>query len=57
MDVSLPEKFVPLGLTFDDVLLLPAESDVVPSQASTPAARSPGDSSCPSRCCRRRWTR
>ncbi|WNO52498.1 IMP dehydrogenase [Stakelama saccharophila] len=26
---------IPLGLTFDDVLLLPAESDVVPSQADT----------------------
>ncbi len=26
---------LPLGLTFDDVLLLPAESDVVPSGAST----------------------
>ena len=28
-------KFGPLGLTFDDVLLLPAESDVVPSDADT----------------------
>jgi IMP dehydrogenase len=27
----MPAKFAPLGLTFDDVLLLPAESDVVPS--------------------------
>ncbi len=26
---------IPLGLTFDDVLLLPAESDVAPSDAST----------------------
>ncbi|PRX44019.1 IMP dehydrogenase [Prauserella shujinwangii] len=30
-----PEKFAMLGLTFDDVLLLPAESDVVPSSVDT----------------------
>src|SRR5580698_4978779 len=35
MDASLPAKFAPLGLTFDDVLLLPAESDVVPSEVDT----------------------
>jgi IMP dehydrogenase len=29
------DKFTGLGLTFDDVLLLPAASDVVPSQVST----------------------
>jgi IMP dehydrogenase len=32
MDPTMPAKFAPLGLTFDDVLLLPAESDVVPSE-------------------------
>src|SRR5687767_9012577 len=32
---ELPPKFAMLGLTFDDVLLLPAESDVVPSTADT----------------------
>ncbi|HWE88438.1 MAG TPA: IMP dehydrogenase [Pseudonocardiaceae bacterium] len=31
----MPAKFAMLGLTFDDVLLLPAESDVVPSQVDT----------------------
>ena len=31
----MPEKFAYLGLTFDDVLLLPAESDVVPSEVDT----------------------
>ena len=31
----VPAKFAMLGLTFDDVLLLPAESDVVPSGADT----------------------
>jgi len=31
------EKFAPLGLTFDDVLLVPAASDVVPSAADTSA--------------------
>ncbi|HET6214707.1 MAG TPA: IMP dehydrogenase, partial [Micromonosporaceae bacterium] len=29
------EQAIPLGLTFDDVLLLPAESDVVPGQVDT----------------------
>ena len=32
---GLPPKFAMLGLTFDDVLLLPAESDVVPSSVDT----------------------
>jgi IMP dehydrogenase len=35
MEASFPEKFAPLGLTFDDVLLLPAASDVVPSEVDT----------------------
>jgi IMP dehydrogenase len=32
---ATPSKFAMLGLTFDDVLLLPAESDVIPSQVDT----------------------
>jgi IMP dehydrogenase len=32
---QLPAKFGPLGLTFDDVLLLPAASDVLPSEVDT----------------------
>ena len=32
---GVPAKFSALGLTFDDVLLLPAESDVLPSAANT----------------------
>ncbi|MCG3757874.1 MULTISPECIES: IMP dehydrogenase [Amycolatopsis] len=32
---AVPSKFAMLGLTFDDVLLLPAESDVVPSAVDT----------------------
>ena len=32
---GLPPKFAMLGLTFDDVLLLPAESDVTPGGADT----------------------
>ncbi|WP_069854109.1 IMP dehydrogenase [Actinoalloteichus hymeniacidonis] len=38
---GLPAKFASLGLTFDDVLLLPAESDVIPSgvDTSTPLSR------------------
>jgi hypothetical protein len=35
MDPTMPAKFAPLGLTFDDVLLLPAASDILPSEAST----------------------
>jgi IMP dehydrogenase len=32
---AFPSKFAALGLTFDDVLLLPAASDVVPSEVDT----------------------
>ncbi|MGI8456901.1 MAG: IMP dehydrogenase [Propionibacteriaceae bacterium] len=32
---GVPEPFAALGLTFDDVLLQPAESDVIPSVADT----------------------
>jgi IMP dehydrogenase len=34
-DGALPEKFARLGLTFDDVLLQPAASDVIPSEVDT----------------------
>jgi IMP dehydrogenase len=33
--MTLPPKFSPVGLTFDDVLLLPARSEVLPSEADT----------------------
>ncbi|MBA2465944.1 MAG: IMP dehydrogenase, partial [Nocardioidaceae bacterium] len=32
---GVPDKFAALGLTFDDVLLLPGETDVVPSEIDT----------------------
>jgi IMP dehydrogenase len=35
---GVPEKFGVLGLTFDDVLLLPGETDVVPSEVDTTTA-------------------
>jgi len=35
MTPELPEKFAMLGLTFDDVLLMPDASDVVPSEVNT----------------------
>lgn len=35
MTSGLPDKFAYLGLTYDDVLLLPHESDVVPSEVDT----------------------
>ena len=34
-DGAMPSKFAYLGLTYDDVLLLPGESDVVPSEVDT----------------------
>jgi IMP dehydrogenase len=34
---GLPDKFVTLGLTYDDVLLLPGETDVIPSEVDTTA--------------------
>ena len=34
---AFPAKFARLGLTFDDVLLVPAESDVQPAEADTSA--------------------
>ena len=34
---ELPAKFATLGLTFDDVLLLPGESDIIPSEVDTTA--------------------
>jgi IMP dehydrogenase len=34
---AVPEKFAPLGLTYDDVLLLPGETDVVPAEVDTSA--------------------
>lgn len=37
-----PPKFAKEGLTFDDVLLLPAESAVVPSEVNTATKLSPG---------------
>jgi len=33
--MTQPPKFSPVGLTFDDVLLLPARSEVMPSEADT----------------------
>jgi IMP dehydrogenase len=32
---GVPDKFATLGLTFDDVLLLPGETDIVPSDVDT----------------------
>jgi IMP dehydrogenase len=34
-ETSLPPKFAKQGLTFDDVLLVPAESEVLPNEVST----------------------
>src|SRR3954452_23696737 len=34
-DPTLPAKFARIGLTFGDVLLVPAESDLLPSDADT----------------------
>ena len=34
---AVPDKFAALGLTYDDVLLLPGETDVIPSEVDTTA--------------------
>ena len=34
---GVPDKFAMLGLTYDDVLLLPGETDVIPSEVDTTA--------------------
>ncbi len=34
---GVPDKFAALGLTYDDVLLLPGETDVIPSEVDTTA--------------------
>jgi IMP dehydrogenase len=34
-DAAIPEKFAAVGLTYDDVLLLPGETDVVPADVET----------------------
>jgi IMP dehydrogenase len=34
---GVPDKFAPLGLTFDDVLLLPGETDLAPGEIDTSA--------------------
>jgi IMP dehydrogenase len=36
-EAGIPEKFQILGLTYDDVLLLPGETDVIPSEVDTTA--------------------
>lgn len=40
-DVRFPAKFAKEGLTFDDVLLLPAESSVVPAEVDTSTRLTP----------------
>ncbi|MEP6814714.1 MAG: IMP dehydrogenase [Marmoricola sp.] len=35
MTSDVPDKFLPLGLTYDDVLLLPGESDLAPDEIDT----------------------
>ncbi|CAN5539603.1 IMP dehydrogenase [soil metagenome] len=35
MSSEIPDKFATLGLTFDDVLLLPGPTDVIPSEVDT----------------------
>src|SRR5919107_5504513 len=34
---GVPDKFAAVGLTYDDVLLLPGETDVIPSEVDTTA--------------------
>ena len=55
--LALERKFAKEGLTFDDVLLVPAESAVLPDEVSTAHAVHARRSSSRSRSPRRRWTR
>jgi IMP dehydrogenase len=34
-NIGIPDKFAALGLTYDDVLLLPGETDVIPGEVDT----------------------
>ena len=52
----LAEKFAKEGLTFDDVLLVPAESRVLPNDVSTATRLTRDDRAARSRSSRRRWT-
>ncbi len=52
---ELPAKFAPLGLTYDDVLLVPGASDVVPAEVDTSSLLTRA-SGCPSRWSPARWT-
>ena len=42
MAVAPPDRFATEGLTFDDVLLVPAASDVLPNEVSTATRLAPG---------------
>ena len=53
---DVADVFGTVGLTYDDVLLLPGASDVIPSAVDT-TSRVAGNVRSTSRCCRRRWTR
>ena len=46
MTAEVPDKFAALGLTYDDVLLLPGETDVIPSEVDTADAADPRASPC-----------
>ena len=51
--VPVPAPFAEIGLTFDDVLLLPGLSDVIPSDVDTTSRVYPARSRSASRCCPR----
>ena len=53
--LALGERFAKEGLTFDDVLLVPAESEVLPDEVSTRTRFTRGIE-LRSRSSRRRWT-
>ena len=50
------DRFATEGLTFDDVLLVPAASDVLPNEVSTASRADAAASSSTCRSCRRPWT-
>ena len=54
--VELPEKFAALGLTYDDVLLLPGHSDLAPDRHRHDHAADPRDLAARCRWSAPRWT-
>ena len=54
---ELPEKFAPIGLTYDDVLLLPGETEIAPADIDTTTRLTREITAPGAAASARRWTR